>query len=179
MADLTCVDENHLVPSLILPIIKLKLGHTNLGPAALHIATKASPMPDKNVMIVETRLRVRYAETDMMGIVHHSNYIVFFEEARSEYARQRGTPYSELEKMGFSLAVTEVQVTYRKPAIYEQVLIVRTWLTELRSRGMTFEYEICDDASGERLVTGQTRHICIDRTGRAVPLPERWRNWQV
>ncbi len=139
---------------------------------------KGETMAPSDCFLVEITLRVRYKETDMMGFVHHSNYVAYFEEARSEYARRKGTPYSEFEKAGYFLAVTEINIRYIKPAYYEQKIIVRTWLTALRSRGLTFEYEIVDQDSGNILVKGHTKHICITRDGQATKLPDRWRAWE-
>ena len=116
-------------------------------------------------------LRVRYAETDSMGIAHHSSYVVYLEEARSEYARQRGMPYSDFEAAGFFLAVTEVNIRYIKSAVYEQQITIYVWIDELKSRGMTFNYEIVDTQTGELLVTARTRHICITRDGKVARIP--------
>lgn len=127
--------------------------------------------------VSETRFHIRYAETDAMGIVHHSQYIVYFEEGRSAYARQRGHPYSEFEREGFILAVVEVGVNYRNPARYEQFITVRTWISEMRSRTLTFNYEIVDEALDETLATGFTRHICLDLEGKPTRIPEKWLLW--
>jgi acyl-CoA thioester hydrolase len=133
-------------------------------------------MSDTKPTTVETSFRVRYAETDAMGIVHHRNYIIYFEEGRSAFARARGTPYSELENMGYFLAVTEVHVRYARPARYEDHITVRTTLTSIKSRGLTFSYEIVSTETGDKLVMGETRHICIDRAGHVVRLPAIWRS---
>jgi acyl-CoA thioester hydrolase len=127
--------------------------------------------------VVETTFPVRYAETDSMRIVHHSNYLVYFEEGRSAYARERGAPYTEFENEGLFLTVTDVQVRYHRPAYYEQLITVRAWVTAVQSRGLTFEYEIVDAESHERIVTGQTKHICIDTDGKVARIPEGWRIW--
>ncbi|MDZ4768706.1 MAG: thioesterase family protein [Chloroflexota bacterium] len=127
--------------------------------------------------IVETTLYVRYAETDAMGIVHHANYIVFFEEGRSAYTRQRGSSYAELEKTGVFLTVVEVGARYVKPSVYGQRLTVRCWIAEIRSRGVTFEYEIVDTDTGALSMTGFTKHICVDREGRIILIPALWRIW--
>ena len=121
--------------------------------------------------ISETKLRVRYAETDAMGIVHHSRYIPWFEVGRSDWLRQAGLPYSEFEKMGYYLTVTEVGARYYHPAFYDELVTVRTWLGEIQSRAIRIEYEVMNEAGG-RLVTGFTRHICITRAGKPVRLPE-------
>ncbi|MFW5708870.1 MAG: acyl-CoA thioesterase [Chloroflexota bacterium] len=135
-------------------------------------------MAEKPGFVAETTFRVRYAETDSMRIVHHRNYLVYFEEGRSEYARLRGYPYGELERQGTFLAVTEVNIRYVKPALYEQQITVRTWLTGIQSRGMAFAYEIVDTLTDEILVEGSSKHICIDRDGKVTRLPDTWRAWK-
>jgi acyl-CoA thioester hydrolase len=123
--------------------------------------------------IVETTFPVRYAETDQMQIVHHANYSVWMEEGRSEFMRQSGGDYAEVERGGHLLAVTGVQVRYLAPAHYGERVIVRTWIEELRSRTLKFGYEIINANSGALLVTGQSEHVCMDRQGRVIRIPER------
>ena len=125
--------------------------------------------------VSENSFYVRYAETDAMGIVHHASYIVYFEEGRSHYSRERGINYADFEKTGFWLAVSEVHARYKVPARYGQFLTVRCWVEEARSRSLVFAYEIVDKASGTVHVTGQTRHICITHEGSVATLPEQWR----
>jgi acyl-CoA thioester hydrolase len=122
--------------------------------------------------IVETTFPVRYAETDQMQIVHHANYIVWMEEGRSEFMRASGGDYAEVERGGHLLAVTGVQVRYLAPAHYGERVIVRTWIEELRSRTLKFGYEIINANSGALLVTGQSEHVCMDRQGRVIRIPE-------
>lgn len=129
------------------------------------------------LVVKEVSFYVRYAETDAMGIVHHSNYLVYFEEGRSNYARQRGSDYASFEKSGRYLTVAEVNCRYLKPAVYGQLITVRCWLEEMKSRGLTFAYEIVDAASGEILMTGWTKHICITHDGRVTTIPQEWRDW--
>jgi acyl-CoA thioester hydrolase len=112
-----------------------------------------------------------------MGIVHHRNYLVYFEEGRSSYARQRNRPYSDFERAGFFLTVTDASLRYRQPARYDQQITIRTWIAEMKSRGMTFAYEVVDAATDTLLVEGTTRHICITREGRVAPIPDDWRAW--
>ncbi len=102
----------------------------------------------------EVRFRVRYFETDAMGIVHHSAYITWFEEGRSAFTRAIGYPYSRMEQEGISLAVAEVSARYHRPARYDDEVVVLAVLTQLGSRGMTFEYEVRRAEDGELLVTG-------------------------
>jgi acyl-CoA thioester hydrolase len=125
----------------------------------------------------ETTLHIRYAETDAMGITHHAAYIVFFEEGRSAYARQRGYPYSNVEKDGYFLTVTEINARYIKPAVYDQQITIKTQISEMKSRAMTFEYEIVSAETGEKLVTGHSKHVCVTRDGRVERIPDIWRAW--
>jgi acyl-CoA thioester hydrolase len=124
--------------------------------------------------VVETTFPVRYAETDAMGIVHHASYIVYFEEGRSAYTRARGRSYADMETDGYFLAVTDVQVRYKQSMRYGQSATVRCWVTDLKSRTITFGYEIIDADSGTVCVTGQTKHVCIDQSGTAVRIPAGW-----
>src|SRR5688572_7962647 len=127
--------------------------------------------------IVETTFHVRYAETDAQGIVHHASYIVYFEEGRSEYIRQHGTSYADFERGGHFLAVTEINARYLKSSRYDDLLTVRCWVSEARSRSLTFEYEIVHAESKERLLTGSTKHICLNREGQIARIPDTWQKW--
>lgn len=135
-------------------------------------------MTPTDKFVSEHTFRVRYVETDAMGIVHHSNYIIFFETGRSHYARERGMPYSDFEKGGLLLMVTDVHARYAKPAVYDQLITIRCWITEMKSRALTFTYEIVDAESKEILVTGETKHICVDKTGKISLIPDVWRAWK-
>lgn len=134
-------------------------------------------MSPENQFVAETTFHVRYAETDAMGIVHHASYIVYFEEGRSNYARQRGSDYASFEREGHYLAVTEVSARYVKPAQYDQRLTIRCWLDEMKSRSLKFAYEIVDADSGEVCVTGFSKHICITHAGQVTHIPDTWRAW--
>ena len=122
-------------------------------------------------LITETTFYVRYYETDQMGIVHHSNYIRWMEEGRSDYMRQRDVNYAEVEKHGHALAVTDVHTRYYAPAHYGERVTVRTWVEALRSRALTFGYEIIEAETARRLVTGEVQLMLIDRAGRVVTFP--------
>jgi len=124
---------------------------------------------------VEATLRVRYAETDAMGIVYHTNYIVWFEVGRGEYMRQRGDDYAHLETRGYYLPVIEVQARYLAPARYPDLVTVRTWVEEARSRQVTFAYEVVMAETGQLLATGQTKHICVDEEGMIKTIPQEVR----
>ncbi len=134
-------------------------------------------LPPIDRTIAETTLYVRYAETDAMGIVHHASYIIYFEEGRSNYARQRGSDYASFERSGYYLAVSEINARYIKPARYGQQLTVRCWIEDMKSRGLTFGYEIIDAQTRDILVEGLSKHICITHDGQVARLPEEWREW--
>ncbi len=125
--------------------------------------------------IAETTFYARYAETDQMGVIHHAAYVVWFEEGRSAWMRAMGGDYAEFEAEGLYLVVSEVQARYAAPALYGRRVTVRTWVEELRSRSLTFGYEVVDTESGQSLVTGTTRHVCTDHQGRVRRIPARWR----
>jgi acyl-CoA thioester hydrolase len=127
--------------------------------------------------IAKNTFRVRYSETDAQGIVHHSSYISYLEEGRLDYIRQRGTSYSNLVDDGYFLSVTEVNVRYLKPAIFDNLLTVRCWITQLRSRSITFEYEVINADTSEQLATGFSKHICVNHEGQVARIPETWQKW--
>jgi acyl-CoA thioester hydrolase len=133
-------------------------------------------MPPTDRYVAEARFHVRYAETDAMGIVHHASFIVYMEEARSHYARVRNGDYARLIEHGYFLAVAEVHARYAVPARYGQELLIYCWIEELKSRGLTFGYEIVDSASKVSHVTGHTRHICITHDGQVARIPDSWLN---
>ena len=124
---------------------------------------------------IETRLRVRYAETDQMGVVYYANYLVWMEVGRVELCRAMGFNYSDMEREdGVLLAVAEACCRYQSPARFDDEVIVKTWIEEAHSRMVTFAYEM-RLAEGDRvLATGQTRHIFVDREMRRARLPERY-----
>ncbi len=124
----------------------------------------------------ETEIRVRYAETDKMGIVHHANYYVWFELGRSDYCRARGFSYLEMEeKDGALMIVTESYCRYKSPAFYEDVLTIRTRIDTLKSRGLVFVYEIFRESDEKILAIGETKHILTDQNKKIRSLPERYR----
>jgi acyl-CoA thioester hydrolase len=120
---------------------------------------------------VETRLRVRYSETDRMGIVYHGHYISWFEIGRTEYCRAAGVPYRALEDAGVLILVTAVDCRYRRSARYDDEVRVATALSELASRGLAFSYEVFD-AEGRRLADGTTRHVFASAAGRPTRAPD-------
>ena len=124
----------------------------------------------------ETQIRVRYAETDQMGIVHHSNYLVWFELGRSEFCRARGFSYKEMEeKDNALLVVAEVYCRYKSPAHYEDLLTIRTKLAEVRSRSIQFVYEIYRPADQTLLAEGETLHLVTDENKKVRSLPASYK----
>src|SRR5688572_12791050 len=123
----------------------------------------------------ETRVRVRYAETDQAGVVYHSNYLIWFEVGRVELCRDYGFNYRDMETGADAfLPVTEASVKYRAPARYDDEIIVRTRVVELRSRAIRFAYEVLRANDGALLAEGETRHIVMNREGRARAFPEKY-----
>jgi acyl-CoA thioester hydrolase len=120
---------------------------------------------------IATELRVRYAETDQMGVVYHSNYLIWCEIGRTDYIRALGTPYAELERNGVALAVSEASLRCHAPARYDDVVRVETLLTEVRSRTVTFDYVIAHAGTGARLATARTILVSLDREGKVSALP--------
>jgi len=125
----------------------------------------------------ETEIRVRYAETDQMGIVHHANYLTWFEVGRSELCRARGFSYKEMEdETDALLVVAETYCRYKSPALYEDVLTIRTRVAEVRSRSLRFVYEVYRAVDDVLLAEGETMHVVTDRGKKVRKLPEIYRN---
>ncbi|MGH9768173.1 MAG: acyl-CoA thioesterase [Blastocatellia bacterium] len=123
----------------------------------------------------ETRLRVRYAETDQAGVVYHSNYLIWFEVGRVELCRDYGFNYRDMETEADAfLPVTEARVKYRNPAKYDDEIIVRTRVVELRSRAIKFAYEVLRASDGMLLAEGETHHIVMNGQGRARAFPPKY-----
>ena len=122
-----------------------------------------------------TPIRVRYAETDAMGVVHHSVYSIWMELGRSEFLRELGQSYSEWEAQGVMMSVAELQVKYRAPAKYDELVEVRTRLAEAGRRKIVFAYEIWRDRI--KLAEGQTVHLVTGPDGRSRILPEHLLEW--
>lgn len=118
---------------------------------------------------VDVPVRVRYADTDRMGIVYYGTYPVYFEIGRSEYMRERGFTYRKFEEMGYHLVVTAVEIKYHNPALYDDLLTVRTSVSDVQSRGLTFNYTILKD--GSTVAQGKTKHICVNVERKPVRIP--------
>jgi len=123
----------------------------------------------------ETRLRVRYAETDQAGVVYHSNYLIWFEVGRVELCRDYGFNYRDMETEADAyLPVIEANVRYRAPARYDDEVVVRTRVIELRSRLIGFAYEVLRASDGTLLAEGETRHVVMNHEGRAKSFPGKY-----
>lgn len=121
----------------------------------------------------ETLLRVRYAETDKMGIVYYANYLVWFEIGRTEYCRARGFSYRDMEESDDAfLVVAESYCRYKAPAYYDDELLIRTHITELRKRSLRFGYEILRVSDGQIIAEGETGHVVSNSEGRVRSFPE-------
>lgn len=120
-------------------------------------------------------LRVRYAETDQMGVVYHANYLIWCEMGRTDFIRQLGMTYAEMERRGVSLAVSELSARYHAAARYDDLIRVQTQLADLRSRMIAFEYVISNVATNQRLVSARTTLISLDASGRPLALPAELR----
>lgn len=125
----------------------------------------------------EIEVRVRYAETDQMGRAHHSHHLVWCEAARTAWLRRRGASYADLERRGVYLPVSRVDVEYRYPVGYDDRVRIRAWLAAVRSRTLTFEYELERPADGREVARARTDLICMDGEGGVRRLPEEIRNW--
>lgn len=117
----------------------------------------------------ELPIRVRYAETDQMGVVHHANYFVYFEIGRTELLRSTGLDYRSLEERGYFLVIAKVHCRYRLPARYDDLLTLRTTLARVTAVRIDHRYELLRGA--ELLAEGETTLACVDKDGRLQPLP--------
>ena len=123
----------------------------------------------------DLELRVRYAETDQMGVVYHANYLVWCEMGRTDFIRRCGVSYAEMERGGILLAVSELSARYHAAALYDDLIRVRTTLAEVRSRMISFDYLISNAFTEKRLVSAHTTLISVDRSGKPVALPPELR----
>ena len=125
----------------------------------------------------ETEIRVRYAETDQMGIVHHANYLIWFEAGRSDLCRAKGFSYKQMEDEEEALmVVAESYCRYKSPAHYEDVLTIRTKIGEIRSRSLRFFYEVHRASDDTLIAEGETHHLVTDRDKKVRKLPEIFKN---
>lgn len=129
----------------------------------------------ENPSFGETRVRVRYAETDQMGVVYHANYLIWFEVGRVEFIRQLGLDYKSMEREeGCGIAVIDVRVRYRLPARYDDELIVRTQLEAARGAVIRFGYKIVRASDGVLLCEGETVHVVVGTDMKKRALPQKY-----
>ncbi len=121
-----------------------------------------------------SKVRVRYQETDQMGVVYHSNYLVWFEIGRTKLVRDLGFSYRELEKKGILLPVVEAHANYRYPARYDDEIRIETKIKELTKRKIVFSYQIFADAESKLLAQGYTRHIWVSKEMKPISLNDRF-----
>jgi len=117
-----------------------------------------------------THIRVRYCETDRMGLLHHANYFIYFEQARTEFLRSKGVAYRDLEDAGYLLVVIDIGCKFKKPARYDDVLELRTFVERVTHVKIVHRYEVYRD--GELLAVGHSTLACVDRDGRPQKLAE-------
>ncbi|MEO8026096.1 MAG: thioesterase family protein [Bryobacteraceae bacterium] len=131
-------------------------------------------MPD-SAHAHEARLRVRFAETDQMGVVYHANYLIWMEVGRVEYCRAAGVRYRDMEAEGVLLTVVEVRCRYASSAKYDDEVIVKTWIETVNPRMIVFGYEMREADANQVLATGETKHFFCGKDGRPRKLPEQYR----
>ena len=136
--------------------------------------TKANDQTAPSALIAQSRVKVRYAETDQMGVAYYANYFVWFEVGRSQYCNDCGFSYRDMEReTGLFLIVAEASCRYKNPARYEDELIIRTRVTESTRRTLRFNYEI-EHADGAPAAIGETLHVLINSKGRPSSFPEKY-----
>ena len=145
------------------------------SPDDLRLVTNDSSVVVQTPPYHDVEFRVRYAETDQMGVVYHTNYLVWCEVGRTDFIRARGMSYADMEQAGIGLAVSELSARFHASARYDDMIRVRTTLTQARSRGVVFDYLITNADTGARLVSAHTALISIDPSGRPVSLPAEMR----
>lgn len=133
-------------------------------------------MPDPAPLhFYETSFRVRYAETDKMGVVYYANYLIWMEVGRAEYCRAAGIRYRDMElDDGILLAVVEAHCRYLRPARYDEEIVVKTWVANASRRAVEFQYGIRDAKSGRQLAAGGTKHVFLGAEMKPVRLPEKY-----
>ncbi len=124
----------------------------------------------------EIKTRVRYQETDQMGVVYYANFFVYFEMGRTEFLRHMGMPYSEMEKAQIFFPVTETYCKFRSPALYDDVLIIRTWISELKHATVEFSYKIIREEDQKLVAEGFSKLACLNADRRPTSLPEKLKN---
>lgn len=122
------------------------------------------------------RIRVRYGETDQMGHAYYGNYLLWFEQARGAWCRDRGFTYKSLEEQGFKLPVVEVHVRYRGEVKYDDVIAVEIKLEAAKRAALKFSYVITNETTGEQTTEGYTWHVFVDESMKAASVPDSIRD---
>jgi len=126
---------------------------------------------------IDHRVRVRYAETDQMGIVYHSNYLIWMEIGRVEYCRAQGILYRDMEAQeGILLMVAEANCRYASPALFDEEVVIRTRIGDATPRLVRFDYEMKSCSDSRKLASGFTKHVFCNRERKATKLPEKYRS---
>lgn len=125
-----------------------------------------------NANVTVDRVRVRYAETDQMGHAYYANYLVWFEQARTQYFRDRGLPYSELEERGYKLPVVEVYARYRGEAKYDDELEITVSVSEIKRAALKIDYQVHNKTRGGLITEGYTWHVLVGPEFKAATIPE-------
>jgi acyl-CoA thioester hydrolase len=133
---------------------------------------------DKSPLVVPHTFRVRYVETDAMGVVHHSNYLAWMEVGRTEFMRHFGFTYRQLELTGVLLPVLEVKVRYYAPAYYDDELVISTWVEELSRVRLLLSYRIERPADGKLLTEGTSLHTFVGKDGRPIRITHHEDAWE-
>ena len=123
-------------------------------------------------IVTEERLRVRYGETDMMGHAYYANYLLWFEQARGAWCRDRGFTYKGLEDLGFKLPVVEIWARYKGEVKYDDWITIRVWVEERKRAAIKFTYEILNESTNNVVTEGYSLHVFVGSTMRAVTIPE-------
>ena len=127
--------------------------------------------------VVSENIRVRYAETDALGVAYYANHFVWFEVGRVSFLREIGLDISAAEREGISFVVAEAACRYQAPARFDERLVVRTWIEEMGQRSLTMAYEIASRDTGQTIATGKTIQVFIDvETHETIPIPAKVRH---
>jgi acyl-CoA thioester hydrolase len=120
----------------------------------------------------DNEIRIRYAETDQMGVSYYANHFIWFEESRTEYFRALGILYTDLEAKGYFLPVLEAHCKYHSPTSYDDLIVVRTWISAVKKTSIRFSYEILNKKNGALVAEGYTVHVFANRSFKPVRIPE-------
>jgi acyl-CoA thioester hydrolase len=123
------------------------------------------------------RIRVRYGETDMMGHAYYANYFYWFEQARGAWCRERGFAYRQMEEAGYKIPVVECHAQYRAEVLYDDLIEVRVWISDVKRASIRFDYEVYNVTRDRMSTTGYTIHVMVGEEKRAVTIPDFLKEW--